>query len=801
MVMKTKRKASYPLLTLSSVVPFPHNSFSITISSPNNINALTQAMKEDGKIFAVPLKQLTTESKEKRVEEIYQIGTVGTIKNILKVQQDVQLFFDAQLRGKIVSIEAKDGFATCEIEEIIEEQILDRFTINLMKHLRESFSNYAKRLNPFQQTTNQFQTIQTILKAEFPDKLVDLIAAAIKIPQQDKIELLQIVDSKQRLEHLSTILQTELEMGQISNRIKKNVKDKIEKRQKEYYLTEQIKEINKELGKTSDEALEFEQLAQALKDKKLPPEVYQKAQRELHRLQNMQPISPEAGILRFYIDWIIDLPWNEKSKDNKDINKAKEILNNDHYDLQKPKERILDFIAVKQLTDVTKGPILCFVGPPGTGKTSLGQSVAKALNREFVRISLGGIRDEAEIRGHRKTYIGAMPGKIIQSMKKAKTINPLFLLDEIDKMSSDFRGDPASALLEVLDSQQNHSFSDHYLEVPYDLSKVMFIATANSMHTIPAPLRDRMEVIEIPGYTDFEKQIIATQFIIPKQLKENGLTPNAIEFELKAIKKIITNYTMESGVRNLERAIATTIRKSIRKAIEENRLDIKSKKQSYPIQIIDEKTVKEFLGVEKHNRDLLFKEPKIGNINGLAWTEVGGTLLPVEAITFEGKGELILTGSLGDVMIESAKTAYSYIKSNKKQFLLPANFNENKDLHLHVPEGAIPKDGPSAGITIASAIYSAFSKKLPHAGFALTGEITLTGRVLAIGGLKEKLLAAQRNGIKQIILPYDNKKDVAEIPKEIISKITLHYVKEACQVIELLFGPLIKTEKKNKSKE
>lgn len=799
--MKSKANKSYPLLATSIVVPFPYNSFSFPLASPSNLNAVTQAMKEEGKIFLGVLKQSGSKLKEKGVEEIYQVGCICTIKNILRIDGELQLFVDIIQRGKIIDVISEEGFASAVIEEINEVEKLDKSTINLMKHLRENFSIYTKRLNGSIQTSNSLSTISTILKAEYPHKLIDLICGVVKIPKSDKIDLLQIIEAKPRLEELSTILQTELEMNQISSRIQKTVKEKLEKKQKEYYLNEQIKEINKELGKSVDEACEFEQLAKALKEKNLPDEVYQKATKELNRLQNMQSISPEAGILRYYIDWIIDLPWNEKTSENRDLKKAKEILDNDHYDLKKPKERILDFIAIKQLTDSAKGPILCFVGPPGTGKTSLGKSVAKALNREFVRISLGGIRDEAEIRGHRKTYIGAMPGKIIQSMKKAKTVNPLFLLDEIDKMSSDFRGDPSSALLEVLDSQQNHSFNDHYLEVPYDLSKVMFIATANSLHNIPLPLRDRMEVIEISGYSDYEKQLIATEFIIPKQLEENGLSYDSINFTPKAIKKIINNYTMESGVRNLERTIANAIRKSVRLAIEEGKIDCESNKADFPPITIDEKNVGQLLGVEKYKLDLLFKEPKVGNINGLAWTEVGGTLLPVEAITFDGKGELLLTGSLGDVMIESAKTAYSFIKSNKKAFGLASNFNENKDLHLHVPEGAIPKDGPSAGITIASAIYSAFSGKIPAKDFAMTGEITLTGRVLKIGGLKEKLLAALRNGIKQIILPYDNKKDVQEMPKEITSKLSLHYVKEASEVLEILFGPFVKPQKKSKPKE
>lgn len=788
--MAKKEKIELPLISVADVVAFPHHLIPIVVSQEIYLQSLETAMKGERLVFVVTKKLVEAEEGDsnKIVEEIYQTGTVCKVFQIFKGPgKTIQALIEPRARATIKKVVSQGTYPAIQVELIPLDDKIDNSRRAYMKILQENFAEYSisnRNIND--------ETKKKIANAEFPNQLVDLVAGAVKFSLIQKIELMQITNTNFRLEKSIEYLQMLMEMNSLQRRIEVSVRTKLDKKQKEYFLNEQIKQINKELGKGIDEEDEIEALRKRISEKELPDEVREKVNKEFSHLQSLQPMSPESGILRFYIDWILDLPWSEKSEDNKDIKKAEAVLNNDHYDLRKPKERILDFIAIKQLNETARGPILCFVGPPGTGKTSLGKSVANALDREFIRISLGGVRDEAEIRGHRKTYIGALPGKIIQSMKKAKTINPVFLLDEIDKMSSDFRGDPASALLEVLDPEQNYNFTDHYLELPYDLSKVMFICTANSAHNIPVPLRDRMEMIEIPGYTDYEKIKIAQDFILPKQMKENGLELATIALEQKALSKIISEYTMESGVRNLERQIANIIRKVGRKAIEEGTTDLTQINETITIEKIPT-----LLGKPKFNRDVLFKTPKIGNINGLAWTEAGGTLLPVEAITFEGKGDLILTGSLGDVMKESARTAFSYIKAHRNQFGLTKDFHSKIDIHLHVPEGAIPKDGPSAGITIAAALFSTFAKQKPKSYFAMTGEITLTGKVLAIGGLKEKTLAAYRNGMKEIILPFDNKKDLEDIPEEIRKKLKFHFVKEADEVIETLFS--IKKESKSSS--
>lgn len=779
--MAKKEQIELPLISVANLVAFPHHVIPIVITHEIYLQSLEAAMNGEKIFFLVTKKLVETDTSDpnKIVEEIYQTGTICKIFQIFKGPgKSIQVLVEPRARATIKKVITHGTYPSILVEPITLDDKIDNNRQAFMKILQEIFSEYC-----LADRTVSPEIRKKATKIEFPNQLVDLISGAVKFSLLQKIELLQITDTTLRLEKCVEYLQLLVEMTSLQHRIETTVRTKLDKRQKEFFLNEQIKQINKELGRQVDEEDEIEILRKRIEGRELPDEVREKVNKEFSHLQALQPMSPESGILRFYIDWLLDLPWYEKSEDNKDIKKAEAVLNHDHYDLEKAKERILDFIAIKQLNETAKGPILCLVGPPGTGKTSLGKSVAKALDREFIRISLGGVRDEAEIRGHRKTYIGALPGKIIQSMKKAKTINPVFLLDEIDKMSSDFRGDPASALLEVLDPEQNYNFTDHYLEIPYDLSKVMFICTANSAHNIPIPLRDRMEIIDIPGYTDYEKIKIAQNFILPKQMKENGLETATITLEKEALLKIITEYTMESGVRNLERKIANIIRKVGRKAIEEGRTDLTQINEQ-----ITQENIFELLGRAKFNRDVLFKTPKIGNINGLAWTESGGTLLPVEAITFEGKGDLILTGSLGDVMKESARTALSYIKAHRHQFGLPKDFYSKTDIHLHVPEGAIPKDGPSAGITIAAALFSTFAQKKPKNHFAMTGEITLTGKVLPIGGLKEKTLAAYRNGMKEIILPFDNKKDLEDIPEEIRKKLKFHFVKEANEVIETLFS-------------
>jgi ATP-dependent Lon protease len=649
---------------------------------------------------------------------------------------------------------------------------------------------------------------------------------------EKKVELLAQVDVRERLESLISLLSAEAEIASYEEKITSRVRRKIERVQKEYFLQEQLKEIHRELGTDKDDPTGARELAERLEARGLPPEVKTKCEKELKRLARMQPMSPESAVLRTYLEWVADLPWAERSSDNADIEHARAILDEDHYDLRKVKERVLDFIAVRLLNrGELKGPILCFVGPPGTGKTSLGKSVARALGRKFVRVSLGGVKDEAEIRGHRKTYVGALPGKILQSLKKAGTRNPVFLLDEVDKMSSDFRGDPASALLEVLDPEQNSTFTDHYLEVPFDLSDVMFITTANSVHNIPHPLRDRMEIIQIPGYTEYEKARIASAFLIPKQIRENGLGWADIRFQRSAVLRIIRGYTMESGVRSLERQLATVLRKIARRAVRRGLVPAKTEAtpaeggqptpadaptppavlaaqpQPAPVEHsapgaaaafrvrVTSRRLPAYLGPEIFQEKTLFSQSKPGLVYGLAWTENGGTLLPVEVALLEGgSGELILTGSLGEVMKESAQTALSYLRANASGFRLAgsggaAPFPRDRDIHIHVPEGSIPKDGPSAGVAITAALLSAASGFSAHAGHAMTGEITLTGRVLAIGGVKEKVLAAHRNRFSRVLLPEGNRKDVEELPREVARSIRFVYVQTIQEALAALFPP------------
>jgi ATP-dependent Lon protease len=623
-----------------------------------------------------------------------------------------------------------------------------------------------------------------------------------------KLELLSIADTRMRLEKLLEILELENEIYGIQKNISGKVKSRMEKTQREYILHEQLKEINKELGKENIED-EYADLEKAILERQPPGEILDKAKKELTRLRKLQPFSPEAGVIRGYLEWLSDLPWSEYTTDSGNLSEAERILNEDHFNMKKAKERIIEFIAVRELaahenTDSgIKGPILCFVGPPGTGKTSLGKSVARALDRRFVRISLGGVRDEAEIRGHRKTYVGALPGKIIQSMRKAGTINPVFLLDEIDKLSSDFRGDPASALLEVLDPEQNSTFTDHYLEMPYDLSKVLFIATANSLHTIPYPLLDRMEIIEIPGYGENEKLAIAQQFLVPKELRENGLSHAQIAFKDEAILEIERHWTMESGVRSLEREIARCVRRIARIAVEKGYGDDPEKPVSSFKKTVTRNDLEKLLGRRKYKNDVVYKEARTGVCYGLAWTEYGGTMLPVETTRFEGHGDLIMTGNLGDVMKESARIALSYLRSVSDRYNFTIDDIGKTDFHIHVPEGAIPKDGPSAGITLASSLLSTLCGVAPKPAIAMTGELTLTGRILPIGGLKEKLLAAMRNGMETVLLPADNRDDWEDLDKDIKSACEVKFVDTACEAIAFLFDESIHRRgdsKKAKSK-
>ena len=777
-------KKELPLVPLRELVVFPHMIAPFFAGRPATIRAIEEAMTADRHVFLVCQRNNTDVPLE---QDFYRAGTVGKIVQMLKLPDGtLRVLVEGEQRGIIQKFIHKK-----ESSRIIYSVIEENHSINsrisaLMATARKAY----KRYTGFQKKVAK-DILEAIEKAEYPDKLVDLIAANIAVESNRKIEILEKDSVPSRLESLTIIVESENEVLELQSRIHTKVQKRLEHNQKEYFLNEQIRQINKELGNDDNDPSGAKELEKRITESSPSEEVLTKAKKELKRLSRLQPMAPESGVLRTYLEWIADLPWSRKSNDNKDIERAARILDEDHYNMKKPKERILDFIAVRQLKDSMKGPILCLVGPPGTGKTSLGRSVARSLNREFIRISLGGIKDEAEIRGHRKTYVGALPGKIIQSMKKAGTLNPVFLLDEIDKMNSDFRGDPSSALLEVLDPEQNNTFVDHYLEVPYDLSRVMFITTANSFHTIPPPLRDRMEIIEIPGYTDFEKEKIASEFIIPKQLKENGLEWADITFQKSAVLNIIRHYTMESGVRNLEREIATIVRKIARQAVargitENTVLQEEVSKKEFKI-TIGSKSLKKYLGNQKVYDDIIYKKPRIGLAYGLAWTELGGRLLPVEVSLLKGKGNLILTGSLGDVMKESAQIALSFIREHFKTFELEPDFHESIDIHLHVPQGAIPKDGPSAGITLTAALISALTGKLVRSRIAMTGEITLTGRVLPIGGVKEKVLAAYRNKMEAVLLPEDNRRDTEELPKEVINNLSFFFTDSVQNALDILF--------------
>lgn len=774
-------KDELPLLPLREFVVFPHTMIPLFITYTSGIKAVEEALKRDQRVFAACRKDTSKD------EDTYTIGTVAHIVQQLKLPDgSYRVVLHGEYRGHIGSTTTQDQtmFVTVQpVQSSVANGPENAEIEALMRAVQRSFTQYAELSKKI--TT---EVLSAVERAENAEKLCNIAANALPIKIEKKIELLELDEVQKRLQTLLENLELENEIISLQRKITGKVKSRMEKTQREYILNEQLKEINKELGRDSGDD-EFTEMEKALQAKNPPEEVLAKALKELNRLKKLQSLSPEAGVLRAYLEWIIDLPWNEATTDANDIALAEEILNRDHYNMTKPKERIIEYLAVRQLTSQIKGPILCFVGPPGTGKTSLGKSVARALGRNFVRISLGGVRDEAEIRGHRKTYVGALPGKIIQSMRKAKSINPVFLLDEIDKLSSDFRGDPASALLEVLDPEQNSTFTDHYLEVPYDLSKVLFIATANSLHTIPHPLLDRMEVIEIPGYGEEEKLQIAKRYLIPKQLEENGLAKASIKFQDDAIRDIIRYRTMESGVRGLEREIARCIRRLAKHAVQSgygSSKDIGDYKKTIKLSTLDS-----LLGNRKFKHDVVYKEPRIGVCYGLAWTETGGTILPVETVTFEGSGELIMTGNLGDVMKESARTALSYLRSIASRLHLSNEDIGKTDFHIHVPEGAIPKDGPSAGITLAVSILSTLSQQAVKSGFAMTGELTLTGRILPIGGLKEKLLAAIRNGMTDVIIPRGNLEDLEELDTDIREALKIHGVDQADEAFSILFEPPI----------
>lgn len=763
-----------PLIPLRGITIFPYMVLHFDVGRDKSILALEEAMESCQEIFLVAQKEAKLEDPEEK--DIFEIGAVCNVKQILKLPGNtVRVLVEGIDRGRISKYIQNAPFFKAEIEILKDEECKeDKKCEALLRNLRKAFDEYIKLSGSI-----PTEALISLDDMESPGRLADVISSYLMLKQEKKQELLEAYDVLTRLEKLLIIINNEIDILKLEKKIGIKVKNKIDKVQKDYYLREQLKAIQEELGEEDEDKKEITGYKNKINKAKLPKAVKEKALYELDRLKNNGSYSAEGSVIRTYLDWILDLPWNKETKDNTDIKLAREILGKEHYGLEDVKQRIIEYLAVKTMSNKIKGPIICLVGPPGVGKTSIAKSIAHALNRNFVRMSLGGVKDEAEIRGHRKTYIGAIPGRIIYGMKQAKSKNPLFLLDEIDKLSNDFRGDPADALLEVLDSEQNSTFRDHYLELDFDLSDVMFITTANSLETIPRPLFDRMEIIEVSGYTSEEKFHIAEEHLIPKQLKEHNIEDTKITFSDSAIYNIINNYTRESGVRELERKIASIIRKSIAEMLEKDKTSVN----------ITGNHVKKYLGPVLYKYDKADKEDKIGVVMGMAWTGYGGDTLPIEVSVMSGNGKLELTGQLGDVMKESAKAGYSYIRSNAYKYDINANFYKEKDIHIHVPEGAVPKDGPSAGVTMVTAMVSALSQKKVKHNVAMTGEITLTGRVLPIGGLKEKSLAAYRAGIDTVIIPEENRKDIEKIPKSVRLKIKFI---SASRIEEVLKNSLIK---------
>ncbi len=758
-----------PLIPIRGIGIFPNMVIHFDIGREKSINALEEAMLEDSDIFLTVQKEPDIDSPKE--DDFYETGVICKIKQMIKMPGDnIRVLVEGLSRAKIVEITQQEPFFEIVVDEYTYEigfPIEDKLEaiIRLSLNLFEEYSSIYNKVAP--------DAVSSLKGIKNPDKLADVLASYIYLKPEQKQELLEIFDPYERLEQLNKYIAKEIKVLQIEDEINEQVRKQVSEFQRDYYLKEQMKAIQKELGEDESVELEVEEYMKKIASAKMPKEVKEKAEKEIMRLLKISSSSPDTGVIKTYVDWLIDLPWDKKTKDNTDLKKAREILNEDHYGLEEIKERILEYLAIKHINKNMKGPILCFVGPPGVGKTSIAKSIARAMNRKFVRIALGGMRDEAEIRGHRRTYIGAIPGRIISSMAKVKVNNPVFLLDEIDKLANDFRGDPASALLEALDPEQNNTFTDHYIEAPFSLEHVMFITTANSTATIPRPLLDRMEVIEISGYTDEEKSNIADKYLIKKQIEEHGLKEKQIKISKNAIIEILQKYTRESGVRNLERSIGKLVRKAAVQIVEHNKKSV----------TINSMNLKNFLGLPKYSYETAYEENQIGVVTGLAWTSVGGETLFVEVNTMKGDGKLQLTGQLGDVMKESAMAAISYIKSNNTKYDIADNIFKETDIHIHVPEGAIPKDGPSAGITMATAVISALTKRPVRKDVAMTGEITITGRVLPIGGLKEKLLAANRAGIKKVILCSKNKSEVSKIDSKIIKSLEIVYVDTINQVV------------------
>ncbi|AFV86227.1 endopeptidase La [Alteromonas mediterranea] len=769
MTVERENRIEIPVLALRDVVVYPHMVIPLFVGREKSIRCLEAAMDNDKQIFLVAQKDAGVDEPE--ADDIYTVGTIATILQLLKLPDGtVKVLVEGSVRGEIESYKQSDPFFVANVDKLEDEGIDESEQEVLIRSAVSQFEGYVKlnkKIPP--------EVLTSLNGIEDAARLADTMAAHMPLKLTEKQKVLEMQGVNERLEYLMALMEGEIDLLQVEKKIRTRVKKQMEKSQREYYLNEQMKAIQKELGELDDAPDEFEALSKKITDAKMPKEAEDKAKAELQKLKMMSPMSAEATVLRSYIEWLTNVPWNKRSPVKKDLSRAEGVLNEDHYGLEKVKERILEYLAVQQRVKKLKGPILCLVGPPGVGKTSLGQSIAKATGRKYVRMALGGVRDEAEIRGHRRTYIGSLPGKLVQKMAKVGVKNPLFLLDEIDKMSSDIRGDPASALLEVLDPEQNNSFSDHYLEVDYDLSDVMFVATSNSMN-IPGPLLDRMEVIRLSGYTEDEKLNIAKNHLIGKQMERNGLKAKELEITDSAVIGMIRYYTREAGVRSLEREVSKVCRKAVK--------DILLKKSKDKV-VVTQDNLKDYLGVQRFDYGKADKDNQIGQVTGLAWTQVGGDLLTIETTSVPGKGKMTSTGSLGDVMQESIKAAMTVVRSRAEKLRINDDFYEKRDIHVHVPEGATPKDGPSAGIAMCTALVSSLTGNPVKCDVAMTGEITLRGEVLAIGGLKEKLLAAHRGGIKTVIIPKDNERDLEEIPDNVKKDLSIHPVKWIDDVLDI----------------
>ncbi len=762
-------KEKLPVLPLRGVLVFPNMVLHLDVGRERSISAIESSMMADNRILLVAQKNAKIDEPEK--SDLYEVGTVAEVKQMIKLPGGtIRVLVEGLTRGRVLKLFTEDSFFQAELEKIEDKSKTTAEIEAKMRSLLSQFEQYIKNSRKVPP-----ETLATVTEIEEPGRFADVVASHLSMKIQQKQEILEATDPGERIEKLTEIISREMEILEIERKINLRVRKQMEKTQKEYYLREQMKAIQQELGEKDERMAEAEEYREKIAEANLPEEVEEKALKEVDRLEKMPPAAAEGTVIRTYLDWLLELPWALETEDRLDLERAEEILDEDHYGLDKVKERIIEYLAVRQLADKLKGPILCLVGPPGVGKTSLAKSVARALERNFVRISLGGVRDEAEIRGHRRTYIGALPGRIIQGMRQARSKNPVFLMDEIDKMSTDFRGDPSAALLEVLDPEQNNTFSDHYIEVPFDLSRVMFITTGNTSYNIPQALMDRMELIHIPGYTEEDKVEIARQYLIPKQLKENGLGDKNLVISEGSLRRIIREYTREAGVRNLERSISAICRKVAREVVKKSKKRIR----------ITGQNLQKYMGIPRYRYGAAEKQDEIGVATGLAWTESGGDLLSIEVTLMKGKGKMTLTGQLGEVMQESAKAAMSYIRSRAESLGLDENFYEDIDIHIHVPEGAIPKDGPSAGIAMAAALASAMTRMPVRNDVTMTGEITLRGRILPVGGVKEKMLAAHRAGIKYMLMPEENRRDLSDIPQNVKRKVEVVMVEHMDEVLEM----------------